>query len=371
LNTNIANIAVELTDNKQSSFQILWNKIEKAEIRNKKAEDKVNALYEQYESILLPHDKELANTHCNLIEQLISFVPSEKLSKNQRDLLCAEIEDNFEEVHQKPSIYDSERISKLLETFDKLNIKFFPEERKEFVEDEYEKMMSYFRIFAGNNLELPDDEIKEAIVSGDMSKLESLLKKVQDDLLKKRHEEKEDWDDHEFNYYEREEDETSKVKEVFKASQLNKMYKKIANVIHPDKELDLSKIEEKKVLMQQLTEAKNNSDVFTLIKMYQTHVPDGEYFLDDDALKHIEHLFQMNIYKLNQEHRDIFNSQGMKSNVWKVFSTTSKKKTLDKLNSASEMVKKETRALEQQISNVDTLPKIKKRLKTVRNTYFM
>jgi hypothetical protein len=147
------------------------------------------------------------------------------------------------------------------------------------------------------------------------------------------------------------------------------MYKKIANVIHPDKELDPSKIEEKKVLMQQLTEAKNNSDVFTLIKMYQTHVPDGEYFLDDDALKHIEHLFQMNIYKLNQEHRDIFNSQGMKSNVWKVFSTTSKKRTLDKLNSASEMVKKETRALEQQISNVDTLPKIKKRLKTVRNTY--
>ena len=80
-------------------------------------------------------------------------------------------------------------------------------------------------MFAGNDLELPDDEIKEAIVSGDMSKLESLLKKVQDDLLKKHHEKKEAWDDHEFNYYEREEDETSKVKEVFKASQLNKMYK--------------------------------------------------------------------------------------------------------------------------------------------------
>ena len=363
MNTNIANIVVEITDNKQSSFQILWNKIEKAEIRNKKAEDKVSALYEQYESILLPHEKELANTHCNLIEQLISFVPSEKLSKNQRDLLCAEIEDNFEEVHQKSSIYDSERISKLLEIFDKLNIKFFPEERKEFVEDEYEKMMSYFRMFAGNDLELPDDEIKEAIVSGDMSKLESLLKKVQDDLLKKRHEEKEDWDDHEFNYYEREEDDTSKVKEVFKASQLNKMYKKIANVIHPDKELDPSKIEEKKVLMQQLTEAKNNSDVFTLIKMYQTHVPDGEYFLDDDSLKHIEHLFQMNIYKLNQEHRDIFNSQGMKSNIWKTFSSTSKKKTLDKLNDGIDMVKEATRELEQKINNADSLPKIKKRLK--------
>ena len=313
----------------------------------------------------------MANTHCNFIEQLISFIPSEKLSKKQRDLLCCQIEENFMEADTKSSIYDSERISKLRKTFEDLNIKFFPEERKKIIEDKYEHMMSHFKMFAGDDVELPDDEIKDAMLSGDMSKLESLLKKIQDELLKKRHKENEDWDDHEFNYYEKEEDESTKVKEIFKASQLNKMYKKIANVIHPDKEQDPSKVEEKKELMQQLTEAKDNNDVFTLIKMYQTHVPDGEYFLDDDAIKHVEHLLHMNIYKLNQEHKDMFNSQGMKSNVWKAFSSTSKKKTLDKLNDGIDMVKEATRDMEQKFADIDTLSKIKTRLQKVRNTYFM
>jgi hypothetical protein len=140
VNTKIIDIASKnstTSDSKENSFQILWNKIEKAEIRNKKAEDKVNALYEQYKSIILPHDNHLAHTHCNFIEQLISFIPSEKLSNKQRDLLCCQIEENFMEADTKSSIYDSERISKLRKTFEDLNIKFFPEERKKFIEDEY------------------------------------------------------------------------------------------------------------------------------------------------------------------------------------------------------------------------------------------
>ena len=173
---------------------------------------------------------------------------------------------------------------------------------------------------------------------------------------------KDEWDDYEFKYYQREDDESSKVKEIFKASQLNKMYKKIANIIHPDKEQDEDKRTEKNKQMQLLIEAKSNSDVFTLIKMYQKYVPDGEYFLDDDAMENVEHLLQIQVQKLNRMHREIFNNQGDKSHIWKVFSSTSRKRSLQKMESHIFDVKHHIAAINDNIIQLDTVKKIKKKL---------
>ncbi|WP_440617951.1 hypothetical protein [Cysteiniphilum sp. 6C5] len=119
--------------------------------------------------------------------------------------------------------------------------------------------------------------------------------------------------------------------------------------------------------MQALLLAKKEADVFTLIKMYQEFVPDGEYFLDDSAMAHIEHLLQMRIQKLNREHREIFNAQGHKSFIWKEYSLTSKKRTLEKMNQHIAEIKQHIAILDDKIKTLDSAKKVKKML---QSSYF-
>ncbi|TDT65215.1 hypothetical protein EDC55_1392 [Allofrancisella inopinata] len=202
-----------------------------------------------------------------------------------------------------------------------------------------------------------------------VSKLEEILKNAQEDIMSKMNNKSEEWDDYRFNYQKDENDEASKVTEIFKGSQLNKIYKQIANVIHPDKESDSTKLEIKKELMQKLTEAKRNKDVFTLIKMYQEHVPGGEFFLDDSAIKHVEQLLQMKIYKLNNDHREIFNGQGIKSAVWKAFSAPSKKKRSENFNISINHINNLSEDYNKQISKTETINKLKKELNNMKHRY--
>lgn len=364
MSTDILNIknsnSTKTTD--KSRLQLLWEKIEKAEIRNKKAHKKVDDLYEEYKSIIMPAEKQMANTHCDLIEQLISYVPSEKITKKQREKLFDEIDEHMYQADNKLHLYDSKRISAIRDTLDKYATKYYPEEKRDAIDDEFDKLKSLFNMMGMGDLDLPEDDLKEALFKGDSSKLEEIMKNAQQDIMSKMNDKSEEWEDYKFNYQKSEDDEASKVTEIFKGSQLNKIYKQIANVIHPDKEPDPTKLELKKELMQKLTEAKRSKDVFTLIKMYQEHVPSGEFFLDDDALKHVEHLLQMQVYKLNDEHRGIFNGQGIKSAIWKAFSAPSKKKRFENFDISIDHINDLTDQYNIQISRTQTMTKLKKEL---------
>lgn len=201
----------------------------------------------------------------------------------------------------------------------------------------------------------------------------TLIESIKAEYLDNNPEEQDEWDDvsqewqdFEFNYYQNEEDEASKITELFKGSRLNKMYKRIANVIHPDKEQDHLKREEKNKLMQSLVKAKKDRDVITLIKLYSQFVPDGEYYLGEEAMKHVEHLLEMKIRTLNMTHKDIFNGQGIKSYVWKNFSATSKKKTREKMQDHIHHIELEIKNTEKDILKLDSVKRVVKFIKFQR-----
>lgn len=356
------------TNIEPSTFQVLWKKIEKYENRNKKATVKVDKLYDDFESIVLPYERKLGDAHCLLIAHFISFFPSNELKKKDKLNLLHYLDEHFDRINKIPFRYDPQRTEHLNKQMDKYSIKYFRKEMKKELDDEYDYMKEMLNIALGEDIDLPDEKLKSAILSGDLSQVESIMNDVAEKYQKKQSSHNDfneaDWGDYEFEYYEKEDDESSKITEVFKASQLNKMYKKIANIIHPDKELDPNRQEEKHKQMQLLVTAKNEGDVFTLIKMYQEFVPDKDYFLDENSMQHIEHLLQMKLQKLNQEHRDIFNSQGIKSFIWKTFSDTSKKKTLHKMEQQVISVEKEISHMNDQIAKYNNVKQIKKLLRT-------
>lgn len=354
-------------DKELNTFQLLWNKIEKHELRNQKAEVKVNKLFDDYQNILSPYEKKLGMAHCSLVEHLISFMPKKDLDKQDKLNLIFYLDMQFDEMQQKSYLYDSEKVEELRQKVNEYEMKFFSKERKKEIETHYDYLKEDLNRTLGINLDLPDELLKEALINNDTDKLESLLQQVQqayfENFSDKETMQDSEWQDFRFNYYQNEDDESSRVTEIFKASQLNKMYKKIANVIHPDKQADPLKQVQMQKQMQLLIAAKNEGDVFTLIKMYQEFVPDGSYILDDSTLEHIEHLLQMRIRKLNQAHRDIFNGQGMKSSIWKAYSAPSRKQSLEIMNESISIIKDQVIRIKTKINKLNTSKDVKEMLK--------
>lgn len=112
-----------------------------------------------------------------------------------------------------------------------------------------------------------------------------------------------------------------------KAEQLNKIYKRLASLVHPDKEQDPGKKAQKHVLMQTLSEARKNNDAFTLLQLYQTHINEGEFAIDSDTLSSIQALLREKLHSLDDELHQAKSNNELSSLVWRKFSGRSKKQT--------------------------------------------
>ncbi|QIV95714.1 hypothetical protein EDC55_1381 [Allofrancisella inopinata] len=180
MSTDILNItdpnASKTTD--KSKLQILWEKIEKAEVRNQKAEEKVDELYNEYQSVVMPLEKQMSSTHCDLIAHLISFIPSENLTKRQRETLFDEIDEHMYQVDGKLHLYDSKRISDIRDTLDKYATKYYPEEKRETIDDGFDQLKLFLNMMGAGDLDLPEDDLKEVLFKGDSSKLLTLRKRL-------------------------------------------------------------------------------------------------------------------------------------------------------------------------------------------------
>lgn len=361
------------TNTESDGFQRLWNKIEKHEIRNQKAEKKVNDLYQEYEQIIFPYEKNITNSRYRFVEHLMTFLSVKAMKPKEHQRLFNYLDYWMNALHNFYAYRDLDTLNRLSEQLELHHDKLFHKEKQQALNRACNEIEVMLKGILGEDIDLPHKKIRDAITSGDSYDFMTLIESIKAEYLDNNPEEQDEWDDvsqewqdFEFNYYQNEEDEASKITELFKGSRLNKMYKRIANVIHPDKEQDPLKREEKNKLMQSLVKAKKDRDVITLIKLYSQFVPDGEYYLGEEAMKHVEHLLEMKIRTLNMTHKDIFNGQGLKSYVWKNFSATSKKKTREKMQDHIHHIELEIKNTEKDILKLDSVKRVVKFIKFQR-----
>ncbi|MEZ8259488.1 hypothetical protein AB6C49_19170, partial [Vibrio cyclitrophicus] len=347
----------------------LWRKIEKNERRNQKAEIKVNQLFSEYKDKLTPYDKKLDHLHCAWVKHLMSFLTSKKLKTNIRNRLMQAIEQELIDLLDRPFINDRDKVEALCEEYETYHNKVFQKEKQQALNAACREFENGMKEMFGADIDLPHKKIREILASGDPFAIEAFISalwasfvKHNNDSFSPRAQNEDDWDDFEFDYFESEDDDALNIKEMFRGTQLNKMYKRIASVIHPDKESDPLKKEEKHRLMQKLAVAKRENDVMTLVRMLTEYVPDSEHLLDETTLVRMEHLLEMKLLDLNRAHRDIFSQQGVKSQVWRQFSAPSKKKTQAKMEKYLEMIDDSIVSLEKRIRKVNSINQLKKYL---------
>ncbi len=329
----------------QKSLSDLWSKIEKKQKRNQKFLDDKENLFVEFQAKVLPFEQQQGMEMVNLVEFLIPFFGRKSLSEYQREELICWIESTLEYLRSHPFLADVDHDA-LQNKFTAAFTAFIQVQNVEIDIHQIEKVrMDIEHMFEGN-MQLTEDEIINLI------KDPSLLNQYIQRMDKEISEDEEDYDNEENNGehgdpFERffddnfgEDDlqqdaakEASKdakqknLDKLFKAGQLNKIYKRLASLLHPDKEQDPAKKEQKHVLMQTLSDARKNKDAFTLLQLYQIHINDGEFSFDPDTLGSMQALLRAKLHRLDDELYAEKSSNELSTLVWRKFSGRSKKQT--------------------------------------------
>ncbi|CDT49920.1 hypothetical protein VCR20J5_40019 [Vibrio crassostreae] len=355
----------------------LWKKIEKYERRNQKAELKVDQLFSEYEQKLAPYDKKLDHLQCIWVKHLMSFLTSKKLKTNLQSRLMQTIEQELLDALDRPFLNDRDKVEAVCEEYEAYQDKVFKKEKLQALNDAslndtYRELENGLKDTFGADIELPEKEIRTILASEDPIAIDALIRTLWNSYAARNHNSlpprdqiEDEWNDFEFDYIENEAYESLNIKEKFQGAQLSKMYKRIASVIHPDKEPEQSKKEEKHRLMQTLALAKQEQDVMTLVRMLIDYVPNSEHLLDDATLIKMGHLLEIKLRDLDQTHCDIFNQQGLKSHVWRRFSAPSKKQTQAKMEKYIEMIDNTMELMKKRTRKIKGINQLNKYLRTV------
>lgn len=325
----------------QKSLSELWAKIEKKQQRNQKFLADKEKLYTEFQTKVLPLEQQQGKEMANLVEFLIPFLTRKSLSDYQREELINWIESNLDYLRSHPFLTDVDH-DDLHEQFGSAYSAFMQSQGIKIDEQQIEKVrLEIDHMFAGN-LQLTDNEIIALIKNPNL--LNQYIRQMNEQLDTEeenseqahsahQHNEpfedssKDDFEPEDEHYHASQDTKQKDLDKLFKAGQLNKIYKRLATLLHPDKEQNPAKKAQKHELMQTLSEARKNKDAFTLLQLYQTHINDGEFSFDTDTLSSMQALLKEKLYLLEEEHYQAKITNDMPTLVWRKFSARSKKQT--------------------------------------------
>lgn len=325
-----------------SPFTKKWQEIEKKQKRNANVQKKIDVLYQTFQDDILPEEQEVAELLAKETRHLISFLPKKSFSQWQREELQAWIESNLSTLSQHPfgnrvlfEAASNEYNDFLVEHAQKLN------ENHDFDLEEIEYMRTMADEMFNGEKKFTNEELIEFM--RDPSVFQQTLREF---LAEKSQEEGQaeengDLDDDEFfqehfhgNGHQRYQDQQGaikqeKLKSLFNSSKLNKLYKILANRLHPDKETNEHLKAEKSELMAKLVAAKKDKDAFTIIKMFHQFMPDNEHILfegdDTDLIQALIGLLNEKMKQLDEENQQNKYENGIKSMIWQRLNGRSKK----------------------------------------------
>ncbi|OUS70343.1 hypothetical protein B5G52_14715 [Pseudoalteromonas sp. A601] len=338
--TFLQNIKQSTAVKPTSELELLWQRIDKHTKRNANFEIKKATLFNQFQEQVEPHEHHQASMIAKQIIHLSKFIPRKSLTAEQRNELVDWINADIDYLSNHPFTGDLD-MEAIANTFRS----HLDTHNQEAVNDIPSSELNIFRSMLQQDfpgLELTDEQLKEITLDpqllyqhldeqgfGDNQEHDSEYTDDPFNAGDAHSDDDENWDDFfdQFERFDRDEIKQqktdAKLEKLFKGSQLNKMYKRLASKLHPDKEPDPSKKEEKHELMQLLGQARKTKDGFTLLQLYITHFDDDVDF-DEETKANLVPLLKNKIAELNKQHRQQKEGNDPHSLVWRQFNGRSK-----------------------------------------------
>ncbi|EDS7008249.1 hypothetical protein A3R75_004699 [Salmonella enterica subsp. diarizonae] len=128
----------------------------------------------------------------------------------------------------------------------------FRKERKLVLDQICHEFSLMMKATFGEDVDIPHSQLREVLNSGNREAMEQLFEQLREEYVASQAggedapgDKEPEWQNFEFNYSPDENDSTSTIREIFRGSQLSKIYRQVARVVHPDREQDPLKKEEK------------------------------------------------------------------------------------------------------------------------------
>ncbi len=353
-----------------SQLAILWQRIEKHQKRNSNYERRKQQLFNQFQEQILPHEHHQAQLMVEQIIHLSKFIPRKSLTVEERNELVDWINDDLDYLSASPFSGDA-NINKATEVFHS----FLDEHNNKAIDDIPEEQIDIFRNMILQDfpeLTLTDEQVKQIALNPEVIHeivAEQAVEEDNTEQLESEFDEEADWDDffdqfQDDSYFERDElnkESMTQLEQFFKGSQLNKMYKRLASKLHPDKEQDNAKKAEKHEQMQLLAKARKEKDGFTLLQMYMDNFDDVE--LDAASKENLVPLLEYKIAQLNSEYRNQKHNNEPATLVWHKFNDRNKTLTQQNLDQHETNLHFECDELRHRIQTLSTVKSLKVELK--------
>ncbi|MCL1079693.1 J domain-containing protein [Parashewanella spongiae] len=332
--TNTSNSKKHKKNSRLAKLVELQQRIVRLEERNQKKSHKINAFYDEAKEIIGPVEEALCEQLEGYIEKLLSFLPRKTIKGQKREELVSWIKDEIHALEHNPFRKKSakplrDKMSDYLyqELEEAKANGCYDEPDSDEVEDFREMLESMFQMSVEHDDETLLDVMRNPEKVDEF--MEALLKQK---LSQEDNEDNEENDLDEETFFSESQKQSEnmfkgelEVNGALKTSQLNKLYKKLAVVLHPDKEESQDKKDEKHQLMQQLSKAKKEKDIYTLLQLAQQWLPDMELELSKESLNDMIESLNEKVSQLEDEYHRLDEPSSIETMVWYRFGEKTKK----------------------------------------------
>jgi hypothetical protein len=369
LMTIIDNSELNKSNKQWQKLDKLWQDVDKKQTRNQRYRAKLDDFYDEFEPLIESKEHVVCAATEQWVRHLLTFVPRKTIKGGQRNTLYDWIEEELTILEANP--FNPVGTSNLRELFSSALIDFQSSIPKQVIStDELDNLREDLFDMFGEYLPLSNDELSNMIHNPDefQAYIQEMLTQrnnaeEQDELEDEFEWDEPNWDElgAEFAFEEGAPKPTMSLA-LFENKAMTKLYRQLANQFHPDKERDPSKKALKKVLMQQLSQAKKDKDALALLMMAQEHLPEYKLKVDGAMIKRVEAALHAKIAALNEAHQFLQHGNDLKSELWRRFGGGSKDSRARVLESYGTTLMIEAEELLAKISNVTTVQAMRKEL---------
>ncbi|AOU98674.1 hypothetical protein BI364_12510 [Acidihalobacter yilgarnensis] len=296
----------------QQRFDKLRKQLQRQEHLKCKLAADLDALVERYQSCLRDADHGHLDPLIRLAERLIEFFSRKSLCSWQREELSDWITETIQRVQRMDAAAGEQLHARFRASLSALlglseaEMDAQVAEFSEYVEAAFEE--AFRSTDSGTKPETSDDP------QGDLFGDEAFT--LFDD---------EGDTDHDWTDTPKDVDSRERTRQLMDGTWARRLFRRAAQALHPDRELDPLQRRHKQTLMQQLLVAREQGDIITLLTLHGEAVGSDELALAETEMAQACELMEIRLEQLREERNGIIHDNPLRSLVYQLFYSTTRK----------------------------------------------
>ncbi len=283
----------------EERFEREWVRVQTLQQEVRRLEEELDALSTRVIAIIAEPERAVADVLFEQTERLLSFCPKKSLTQWQRQILAEWLVENIQALGQQLFVDHldvrglANRTLAALEAFAFMPSARTHGSRTDASEDDFDP---------DADCEIPDHN--DQLAAEERAFFERLYQEFAQEREHSDAEERKG---------------QRSLDQLIKGSSINKLFRRIAGVLHPDREQDIALQKIRHQQMSELVEARDRGDVLKIFALYAEHVGESPLSLIDSDLDKVTQLLREQARRLQAEKQDVLYGDPLKADIYREF----------------------------------------------------